>query len=217
MRKSWFRHNALSLSLAWGAAIQCFPTHSNNSLSSPSVAGYASTTPLLDFASAPTPARRGSEIEAIAQLTGPFKILAVDPSLSDSTPDDRPLADKLLYMDLPNDMPGPDAHCRVSVARCKPCTNPHDTTHLSRHLSTGLTQYVLSNYTTKSPPFDVTTDDVSVPVERLKFDKISSHRSARGRGEAMTVPYEAHRKGLLRPSWERESNLLHSRQHILEY
>ena len=149
--------------------------------------------------------------------TGPFKILAVGPSPSDSTPDGRPLAAKLLYLDLPNDMPGPDAHCRVSVARCKPCTNPHDTTDIPQYLPAGLTRYVLNNYTSKSPPFHVTEDDVSVPVERLEVEKISSHRSVRGRGGAIAVLYETHWQGLLRPSWERESDLLHSRHHILQY
>ena len=114
-------------------------------------------------------------------------------------------------------MPGPDVHCRVSVARCERCTNPHDTTDLPRYLPVGLTQYALNNHTTKSPPFHVTTDDVSVPVERLEVDKISSHRSVRGRGGAIAVLYETHWKGLLRPSWEREADLLHARQHILEY
>ena len=147
----------------------------------------------------------------------PFKILVVGPSPSDSTSDSRPLAAKWVYLDLLNDMPGPDAHCRVSVARCKPCTNPHDTTDLPRYLPAGLTQYVLNHHTTKSPPFHVTADDVSVPVERLEVDKISSHRSVRGRGGAIAVLYETHWKGLLRPSWEREADLLHARQHILEY
>ena len=72
--------------------------------------------------------------------TGPFKILAVGPSPSDSTPDGRPLATNWYYLDLPNDMPGPDAHCRVSVDRCKPRTNPHDTTDLLRYLSAGQIQ-----------------------------------------------------------------------------
>ena len=96
--------------------------------------------------------------------TGLFKILAVGPSPPDSTPDDRPLADKLLCLDLANDMPGPDAHCRVTVARCKPCTNPHDTSNLPQYHPAGLTQYALNNYTNKSPPFHVTADDVSVSV-----------------------------------------------------
>ena len=83
--------------------------------------------------------------------TGPFKILAVGLTRSDSTPDDRPLAAKSLYLDLSNDMPGADAHCRVSVARCKPCTNPHDTTDLLQLLPTGLTQYVLNNQISPLP------------------------------------------------------------------
>ena len=78
----------------------------------------------------------------------------------------------MLYLDLLNYMPGSDAHCWVSVARCKPCNNPHDTTDLPRYLLAGLTQYVLNNYTNKSPPFHVFADDVSVPVERLEVDKI---------------------------------------------
>ena len=82
---------------------------------------------------------------------GAFKIFAVGPSPSDSTPDGRPLASKLLYLDLPNDMPGPDAHCRVSVVRCKPCTNPHDTTDLPKYLRAGLAQYVLKSPQTTSP------------------------------------------------------------------
>ena len=39
----------------------------------------------------------------------------------------------------------------------------------------------------------------------------------RGRGGAIAVLYEPHRKGLLRPSWEREGGLVYSRQHMLEY
>ena len=113
-------------------------------------------------------------------------------------------------------MPGSDAHCRVSVARCKQCINPHDTTDLPRYLPAGLAQCVLNDYTTKSPPFTSTPDDVSAPVERLEFDKISSHRSVRGRGGAIAVIYETNWKGLLWPSWERESDLLHSRQHIID-
>ena len=57
---------------------------------------------------------------------GPFKELAVGTASSDSTPDGRPLAAKLLYVDLPKDMLGVGARCRVSVERCKPCANPHD-------------------------------------------------------------------------------------------
>ena len=114
-------------------------------------------------------------------------------------------------------MSDPDAHCRVSVARCKPCTNSRDTTDLPRYLLTGRTQQLLNSYTTKFPSFHVTADDVSVPVERLEVDKISTHRSVRGRGGVVVVLYETPWRGLLRPSWERESDPRHSRQHVLEY
>ena len=71
--------------------------------------------------------RQGSQGKLAFNWTGPFKELAVGPVSSDSTPDGRPLAAKFLYVDLPNDMLGVGARCRVSVDRCKPCANPHDT------------------------------------------------------------------------------------------
>ena len=55
--------------------------------------------------------------------TGPFKILADGSHPAEAIPDGRPLAAKLLYLDLPNDMPGADAPCRVSVVRLQPCTS----------------------------------------------------------------------------------------------
>ena len=58
--------------------------------------------------------------------TGPYKVLAVGPCSSADTPDGSPLGVKLLYLDLPSDMPGADARPRASLQRCKPCANPHD-------------------------------------------------------------------------------------------
>ena len=52
--------------------------------------------------------------------TGPYKTLAVGPCPSSDTPDAFFLRDKLLYLDLPTDMPGADAHRLVSVERWKP-------------------------------------------------------------------------------------------------
>ena len=98
-------------------------------------------------------AKSGTDAKVLREKlnwTGPFKTLAVGPSPSDFTPSGFPLAAKLLYLDLPSDMPGPDAHCQVSVARCKPAIIP-DTTDLPRYLPAGLTQYVLNN-TINSPP-----------------------------------------------------------------
>ena len=103
------------------------------------------------------------------------------------------------------------------MVRCKLCDNPHDSSDLLWFLPARLTPYVLNNYTTKSPPCHVTEDDVTVPIELLEVEKITSHRSVRGRAGVIAVLYETHRKGLLQPSWEREMDLQHSRQHVLQY
>ena len=58
--------------------------------------------------------------------TDPCKVLAVGPCTPADTPDGSPLGDKLLYRDLPLDIPGADARRHASVQRCKPCANPHD-------------------------------------------------------------------------------------------
>ena len=74
----------------------------------------------------------------------PSKILTVAPPFSGSTPGERPFTAKRLHLDLPNDILGLGARCRVSVARCKPCANLHNTNDPPRYLPTGLTPYVLS-------------------------------------------------------------------------
>ena len=115
--------------------------------------------------------------------TGPYKILAVDPCPSSDTPDGSPLGGKLFYLDLPTDMPGADAHRRVSVERCEPCTNPHDRGDMPKYLP----EYVLENFTKKIPRYHVTQDGVSAPLQRLEVERISGmaingHQSLRGRG-----------------------------------
>ena len=163
------------------------------------------------------------EVDADAQVlkaklslnwTGPFKILAVGPC--DSAPDRRPVGKKLLYLNLPSDMPGADAKRRVAVERCKPCTNPHDTTDMPRFLPAGLTPYVLNNHSIKSPPYHVTGDDV-VPAQRMDVKKITGHQCVRGRGGVIAVLYKTHWQGLLRPSWEREMDLSDWRRQVLLY
>ena len=92
--------------------------------------------------------------------TGPYKILAVGPCSSAETPDGSPLGDNLLCLDLPSDLPGSDARRRAAIERCKPCANPHDSNDVPKYLPAGLTQYVLTNFPNKSPPYQVTQDDV---------------------------------------------------------
>ena len=56
VRLRWFASTTTSLSPAWSAVFQRSSTHSNNSVSTPSVAEYGSTTPPLPFTRAPNPA-----------------------------------------------------------------------------------------------------------------------------------------------------------------
>ena len=147
----------------------------------------------------------------------PFKILAVGPTPASDTPDGRPLHQKLLYLDFPSDLPGRNSKCRVSVVRCKPCRNPDDTDDIPKHLSAGISTYVLNSSSTKSPPYHVTLDDVSPPPERFEVQQISGHQLVRGRRGVMAVLYETHWTGLFSPSWEREMDLQDFRPHILRY
>ena len=127
------------------------------------------------------------------------------------------MGDKLLYLDLPSDMPGADARGRVSVQRCKPCANPHDQGDMPKYLPAGLTKYVLNNFSNKCPPYHVTQDDVLTPLQRLEVEKITGHYSVRGRGGVTAVMYETHWTGLSGPSWEREMDLQLFCYDILRY
>ena len=88
---------------------------------------------------------------------------------------------------------------------------------MPKYLPAGLTQYVLNNFSKKSPPYRITQDDVSAPLQRLEVEKISGHQSVRGRGGIMAVLYNTHWVGLSNPSWEPEMDLHLSRSHILRY
>ncbi|CAB1107844.1 unnamed protein product [Ectocarpus sp. CCAP 1310/34] len=149
--------------------------------------------------------------------TGPCKVLAVGPASADATPDGSPLARKLLYLDLPSDLSGPAARCRVSVLCCKPCRNPYETDDLPQSLPAELLRCFLHTFGNKCPSFHVTADDVSVPIGRLEVDYISGHQLVRGRSGVLAVLYQTHWLGLITPSWERESDLDQFRRHILLY
>ena len=137
------------------------------------MAGYGSTTP-------PPPSDKDcAKVPIIKEKkdlnwTGPFKIVAVGPSPTDNQPDGRPLGDKLLYLDLPSSLSGPAAKPRVTVARCKPCTNPYNADDMPRHLPAGLIQYILHAFAIKSSPYHVTTDDVATPPILIDVTKITS-------------------------------------------
>ena len=88
---------------------------------------------------------------------------------------------------------------------------------MSKYLPVGLTQYVLNKFCKKSPPYHVTQDDVSTPLQRPEVEQITGQQSVRGRASVIAVLYKTHRAGLSKPSWEREMDLHLSRSHILRY
>ena len=148
---------------------------------------------------------------------GPFNILVVVSAPASDTPDNGPLHDKLLFLDLPSDLTRRYSKLRVAIERCKPCRKPDETDDMPEYLPSDLTQYVLSSFSTKSLPFHTTLDDVSPPPERLEVDKSTGHQLVRGRGGIIAVLYEPRWVGLLSPSWERELDPQDSRRHILLY
>ena len=152
----------------------------------------------------------------LSNWTGPYKILAVGPCSVAETPDSSPLGSNLLYLDLSSDLPGADASRRVAIERCKPCFNPHDIGDMPKYLSAGLTQYVLYNFSKKSPPYDVSQGHVSTSLQPLEVEQIG-HQSVRGRGGVIAVLYRTRWSGFSEPSWEREIDLHLSRCHIMRY
>ena len=92
----------------------------------------------------------------------------------------------------PPTCPNTDARRRVSMQRCKPCANPHDHCDMPKYLPEELTQYVLDNFSEKSPPHHVTRYDVSTPLQRLEVENITGHQSVRGRSGVIAVMYETH-------------------------
>ena len=166
--------------------------------------------------------RKGADYKVLKEKlslnwTGPFKITAVGSSLVADTPNGRPLGDKLLYLDLPSNLSGASAKPCVTVARCKPCANPYDADDIPRHLPACLTQHVLYDFATKSPPYHVTTDDVSTSPYLIDVANITSHQCVRGRGGAIDVLYETHWNDILRPTSERELDLQAFRHLIFAY
>ena len=147
--------------------------------------------------------------------TGPYKVLAVGPCSAAETPDGSPLGSNLLYLDLPSDPPGSNAHRRVAIERCKPCANPYDSGNMPKYLPAGLTQYVLNNVSKKSPPYHVTQDDISTPLQPLQGEQITGHQSVRARGGFIAVLNKTHWAGLSEPSLVREMDFHLSRSHIL--
>ena len=80
--------------------------------------------------------------------------------------------------------------CRYDATSPVPTPTPHDHGDMPKYFPAGLTQYVLNNFSKKSPPCHVTQDDVSTPLERLEVEKITRYQSVRGRGGVIAVMHE---------------------------
>lgn len=95
------------------------------------------------------------------------------PVCQDLPPTTPPVEGKLLYLKLRSDMGGNYTKPRISIARCIPFHNPHDTNDISKYLPVGLTKNVLNKLSTKPRrPDHVTVDDVVEQVQRLEMDNI---------------------------------------------
>ena len=88
---------------------------------------------------------------------------------------------------------------------------------MPRHLPAGLTQYAPHAFATKSPPYHVTTNDVSTPPTLIEVTKISGINVY----EAEVVQLQFYRKltgkASFAPTWERELDLQAFRPEILAY
>ena len=78
----------------------------------------------------------------------------------------------------------------MAIEHYKPCDNLHDSSDMPKYLPAGLSQYVLNNVSKKSPPYYVTQDDISAPLQRLEVEKITGHQSVRGRGGVIAMLYK---------------------------
>lgn len=116
------------------------------------------------------------------------------------TPDGRPLERPLLYLDLSVDAQTPDPRPRVSVLRYKPGRNTYDTEDISTYLVEDVCTFVLHSFGSKSPPFDVTPEDVSTHTAHRKADHIFDASAAEA---VLLTVYETYWVGLLTPSWEK--------------
>ena len=135
--------------IAWNAATQLLPTHCARFPNSPLAAGCRCTIRLPPSAKARIRTRPPRSPRPSSRLTGrpPTKSsqLALVPPLKPRMALPWALSSCVWL-----------ARRRVWVQRCKPCANPPDRGDMSKYLPAELTQYVLNNFSKKSPPYHVT-------------------------------------------------------------
>ena len=106
--------------------------------------------------------------------TGPCKVLAVGP-VPPLAPQTAPFCALSSYTWIY--LPICPARMRTCAFRCNtasPVPTPRPW-RLAEYLPAGLTQHVLNTLSKKFPPYHVTQDDVSIPLQRLEVEKITGH------------------------------------------
>ena len=119
--------------------------------------------------------------------TGPYKVLAVGPCTPADTPDGFPLGDKLLFWIYLPTCPARmlAGAFRYSVASPVPIPT---TIATCRSICPRSRRNMCSTiYPRNPPPYHVTQDDVSTPLQRLEVEKITRHQSVRRRGGVIVV------------------------------
>ena len=160
------------------------------------------------------PAEGSSNVKAFALVsklancwTGPYKVLLIGP---DKMTDGREVGLKLLLLDIKADEPGHRGiNARVSVHRCKKCFDPHGEETAPRFLPWAMSNYVLNKYSEISPPFHLTTDDVTAELDphHVTPRRLSKHRPTRGLGGEIPVQYYTYWDELEHSTWEQEEDL----------
>ena len=204
--------------LACNAATQPSPTHCARFSNSPLADGCGCTIRLPSSAKARRPARTPMSSRPSTRLTGrsPTKSSQLAP-VTPLTPRTAPPWALSYIWPYPPTCPARmlAGAFRYSVASPVPIPT---TIATCRSICPRSRRNMCSTiYPRNPPPYHVTQDDVSTPLQRLEMEKITGHQSVRGRGGVNTVMYETHWTGLSRPSWEREMDLQLSHHEILRY
>ena len=80
-----------------------------------------------------------------------------------------------------------------------------------------MTQYVLNNFSKKSPTYCITQEDVSTALQELEMEQITGHQSVRGRGGVIVVLNKAYWTTISELSWVRDMDFHFFRSHDLRH
>ena len=123
--------------------------------------------------------------------------------------DGREIGPKLVLLGIRSDEPGHRGmNGRVSVHGCKKYYK-HGGATAPRFLSWAMSNYIINKHSELSPPFHLTTDDVTAELDthRVTPRTPTRHRLTRGMGGKIAVQYSTYWDYIERPTWEHEEEL----------